>query len=713
MSLQPSETERGLWVNADGPSDGSGVHALIIGISRYDHLLDGSDPAPEAHGLGQLSASALTAYRFFMWLRSAYFLDGWPVTRARLLMSPLRAGVGTASRDELENCDAAVCGHAPEATYANCKGALESWYADMESLKASAKGRSLFMFSGHGIERRPSYQVLLPSDYLRPPGRLVNNAISTPNISDALSYLPQVPSHVLLLDACRNDIDKLRGASGSRILNDEQSIAINPLYEKGALYATASGLRAYSPKAGGLSLFGQALLEGLRNQPDPTLDEVPLELTHRGPVPTVEINRLGSYMKGRVVALIKAASASVIQIVRADFTSSDPGSPIELAEFPPQIDAPADKFTLDATRRPRRPQSTAAVPTAWFRERYQAPHKARVPPANAGRDQRINGFHAIFGAEAVTFPWIDSLKLIGLSTGETSDYQSIELLSSAQAARTSRLHRVKVTIRVRPVDPIGHALMIADRNGRRFCCVVPRDVDRRIFDLEIDVDGRDFINFAPYLASENDGPTGRIAAAWEDLRARDPLSAAAGLEASGTEEFLNQTFIAGEDALRQKLRAPLAATVAAVLLLKGNQFERMHDWARNLANWFPTLPDGVVLWTEQCRRSARGAPLDPKLLPWFVKETSHRSLPFTSVGFDLMSDLVSDIVRGRLQSDDATRRAARALSERLDRVSPFFRDTGLFCSFAGLPKGWSPKRLLGPRPSASRRRRAHNSEALE
>jgi hypothetical protein len=24
------------------------------------------------------------------------------------------------------------------------------------------------------------------------------------------------------------------------------------------------------------------------------------------------------------------------------------------------------------------------------------------------------------------------------------------------------------------------------------------------------------------------------------------------------------------------------------------QFDRMHDWARNAANWFPMIPDGVV-----------------------------------------------------------------------------------------------------------------------
>jgi hypothetical protein len=104
MPLEPKTDEPGLWVNTDCPPGTPGVYALIIGVSRYDHLTEGRDPAPEAYGLGQLSVSALTAYRFLSWLRSGYALNGWPVARVRLLMSPLRNGVGNVTADELQNC---------------------------------------------------------------------------------------------------------------------------------------------------------------------------------------------------------------------------------------------------------------------------------------------------------------------------------------------------------------------------------------------------------------------------------------------------------------------------------------------------------------------------------------------------------------------------------------------------------------------------------
>ena len=703
MPLKASEDEQGLWVNSDVPADGTGVYALLIGVSRYDHLADGKRPAPDTYGLGQLSASANTAYRFFLWLQDQYVLNGLPVARVRLLMSPIQKGVAKATDDELAGCDASVCDHALEATFANCQVALERWYADMEGLKSTAIGRSLFLFSGHGMERRQNFQVLLPSDYLRPPGQLVNNAISTPNISDALSYLPRVASHVILLDGCRNDVDKLRGVTGTRVLNDDQTSPINPLFEKAVLYATASGLKSYSPKTGGLSLFGQALLDGLRNQPEPKLDEPPMELTTRNAVSAVEINRLASYMKGRVAALIKAARENVIQVVRSEVASSDPGTPIELTELPTTPPRIVGLEPLEITRSPRRGLGLRGSSNVWLNERYQQRRVATLPPPDADRRDQINGFYAVFGSEAVTYPWLDSLSVVGISTGESFDHRDVEILSSAQALRTSSLHRIQISFRITPQDRIGHVMEIEDGAGQCFSCVLPTDIDRRTFQLEIDVDGRAFINFAAFLSPENESLAGSIAAAWELQRANDPLSAAASLMNNGTESFLNDAFRSGESALREKLRSPLAATVAAVLLLKGNQFERMHDWARNLANWFPDMPDGVVIWTEQCRRMARGRPLDPQLLAWFTRELCKRSLPFTSDGFDIASDLLRSIIRGRWPVDNETRRRARWLFYRLRRVSPYFRDTGFFCSYRYLQRKGSPHACLGPSPRLAAR----------
>jgi len=50
-----------------------------------------------------------------------------------------------------------------------------------------------------------------------------------------------------------------------------------------------------------------------------------------------------------------------------------------------------------------------------------------------------------------------------------------------------------------------------------------------------------------------------------------------------------------EDVLYYKRYNPYAAVAGALVLLKTRAYERLHDWPRNLAEWFPWLPDGAVI----------------------------------------------------------------------------------------------------------------------
>ena len=152
------------------------------------------------------------------------------------------------------------------------------------------------------------------------------------------------------------------------------------------------------------------------------------------------------------------------------------------------------------------------------------------------------------------------------------------------------------------------------------------------------------------------------------------LSAAAAVDVMKRSGFAVEV----ERMLKMKVNSPLAATVGAILLLKGNRLDLMHDWTRNLANWFPALADGVVLWTEQCRRKAGGS-LDAGQIGWFVDTLSGRSLPFTTDCFGLAVDILRDIKRGRLAADKATLEQADILDRRFDAAMPYFRDAGLFC----------------------------------
>jgi hypothetical protein len=51
-----------------------------------------------------------------------------------------------------------------------------------------------------------------------------------------------------------------------------------------------------------------------------------------------------------------------------------------------------------------------------------------------------------------------------------------------------------------------------------------------------------------------------------------------------------------------KSESPVAAALAIDFLLRSGDLDHLHDWPRNLANWFMWLPDGPVLWAETLLR---------------------------------------------------------------------------------------------------------------
>jgi hypothetical protein len=54
-----------------------------------------------------------------------------------------------------------------------------------------------------------------------------------------------------------------------------------------------------------------------------------------------------------------------------------------------------------------------------------------------------------------------------------------------------------------------------------------------------------------------------------------------------------------ERLLQMKLQNPIEATIGAYFLLKTRNFDRMHTWAKNLANWFEDISDGSIIHAWQ------------------------------------------------------------------------------------------------------------------
>lgn len=87
--------------------------------------------------------------------------------------------------------------------------------------------------------------------------------------------------------------------------------------------------------------------------------------------------------------------------------------------------------------------------------------------------------------------------------------------------------------------------------------------------------------------------------------------------------------------LQSKVADPYAAVVGAYLLLRLKRFSQMHDWGRNLADWFPLLPDGCVVWASQLMQQPAS---DQIQIRKYLLESVQRGMPVYTEGLRLLTD---------------------------------------------------------------------------
>jgi hypothetical protein len=90
-----------------------------------------------------------------------------------------------------------------------------------------------------------------------------------------------------------------------------------------------------------------------------------------------------------------------------------------------------------------------------------------------------------------------------------------------------------------------------------------------------------------------------------------------------------------ETMLREKLDDPISATIAGYFLLRAGELDRLHDWTRNLANWFEWLPDGPVI--RAWHLLSLKQPSFGEIRDSFF-EAVDRGVPFFTQGFRLLYD---------------------------------------------------------------------------
>jgi len=656
--LQKDQTSQGLWFTPAWTPKQPGTFAVVIGVSKYEYLHDDE----QSYRLGQLHVSALTAYRFFCWLGDHYRHPDFPLAKVWLLLSP--------TNKELTQMAGFPETGFRQPTFASCETAIGEWYAAMQGLDStvSERSRAIFFFSGHGLEVTQDRQILLPSDYLSPPLRNVNKALSTLNLYTGLRATP-LPQHLFFMDACRNDHEKLRemAPEGTPVLNPCPSWRVRSDIISPIIYATGPGAAAWAPDdpKQGISVFGKALLEGLE-----CVEGV--EALQADQRYWVTLRGLQDYMDPRVQTLLQEAGLRVSQPVRITYSTKTP-----ICEVPP----PAGVHSLAPSAPMASVPSLSSVllPAGW-----------RGPSDSGDWSQLWDIFHS----ESFTDRLWDA-RVFDLATLQWEDLKESTAkrpLSIKEISRTEDKHTYKIDIEMHRYSP--QWLEFADKPaGKKAACVLIGDRERYPhYSLGLDfkdAPGGPVISGLEVSLSGSDSPVLNSAAeVWRKYRN-------AQLDKSGTPG----EFELLELALREKEESPLAATVAALLLLRAWRPDLLHNWPRNLADRFPEHPDGCVIWAEQLLRTGQDKKMN-EAIDWLL-QLEHRGLPHTSEALGHAARQIKELLEFAFpepakRTDEQQRRheALQKLQGRLNRALTVFRPGGLCAVFIGPEAEVTPDLIL-------------------
>ncbi|NPU65932.1 hypothetical protein HL667_13095 [Bradyrhizobium sp. 83012] len=644
MTLIADTDTKGLWTAADKPRSGS--HALIVGVSDYPYLSGGSarERAPNSGGLGQLALSAVTAARMFDWFSKAGRVAGAPVASCRLLLAP--------SAGEMAEINRLTNGHFARPDFAVLRGAIEAWRDAIYKGRTGDENTAFFFFSGHGVEHLAS-PALLAADILDPNAagsearavaiEAVARAVKTSGIDRALFFV----------DACRNApaLAMTLNIVGDEVLKPQPYLAKSPDAVI-SLQSTRSGLQSFQVPGEDATIFGRALLEALQGAPP---EFVPYD-THGTPWRLVFAS-LESHVKNRVRELLAAHTAAKIQPVEPSGIPYDGAMIVAerapavvmvgLAPEPPEA-APPDSAPPDSEG----PGSSGGGPApeiAWTPEikldelaldsivskradtmlRRFKTFRAGIDAAPGGGGGDLLDFrtmHDILGHESVTGPFLNALSIRDAWSGARLSAQEFKL-TQGRSNEVGDSLTSWIDVEIPPGKGQVVWFGVAGMGDVSFGVAIPRDAALAMpvrLDVGFSRSGRDWAveQFSARLGE----PRGDDTASkmfwrplWE-LQRIEAFSdlAAAGLKIRGLDDLL--------DIVVRKVESPVAAAIAMSLLLRSGNLDVLKDWPRNLASWFPWLPDGSILWAETLLRRAEGRPIDPKAqeeaFSYFVKSAT-------------------------------------------------------------------------------------------
>lgn len=711
MTLTPVAGEAGHWRDPNWDGTTPGTFAIIIGCSSYPYLMGGDEVRTEtrawmkeAQRLGQLYVSALTGRKFFDWMSAEYTLDGAPPVSCRMLLSPTADELAAEPRleDNLLN-----------PTLENCRQAITQWVSDINGLGKAAReaSRLLFFFSGHGLQSTVDQQILLPSDYLGDDLRSFDHALSTQNLLHGLKTI-EVPYRYYFLDACRNDASEIRQMrpQGNQFLPVyPTSESYQEIETDAILYATTEAQRAWQPTHPdmGPTLFGRALLDGLRGTPN-------IKLNTEGNKSTVGFFALEEYMNGRIEELLAQHQSSDTQRVQ-------PGGmprPRAVAELPMMgIIHPHDAI-LPGSPPSQVGEGSPMAPMGFdglkdvveyqnfsitrsfekvfdFGELQSNPttfEYSRSVPANMQTDTWQTDFnigHELFGHETVTSIFSETLQIAALDQRRWLDTDEVRMLrvdrteipvTDNQPEQT----RYRIVLGIKDDDRTGHWLQLSGSNDGSAGVLLPRvevteHDEMAQFVLRVDVTHLrgpkvygvriNAMTAAPMAVG--DELVAQATRLWLRYQANSAGAAVTDFEGSQLEELL-----------RGKRLSPMAAIIAALVLLRAGRFDLLHNWLRNVHNWFPQYPDGAVLWAEQVMRQEKDPVSAVQQAAKALATLPERGLPMTGEGLSYAASLLDRLTPDRGIMDEATRAGFDQAKALVNEALVLFRPGGLFTSFA-------------------------------
>ena len=236
---------------------GPGVHALIVGVSRYPFLAGGETPVANPWGMGQLTSTASSADLIVEWLREASFPV--PLATCRVLLSP-------AANEALTN-------RADAATVDSFRREARSWRADAQTHRQNV---TFFYFAGHGVQRTKEDAVLCLERFRDETKPVLSEAVDLASIVGGMSPAPGrediARTQFYFIDACRvrpEDFARFEPLTTSAVFDKElagEDDRCSPIF-----FSSVSNHAAFAVPRG-QTLFSHALLTCLRGAGGDSID---------------------------------------------------------------------------------------------------------------------------------------------------------------------------------------------------------------------------------------------------------------------------------------------------------------------------------------------------------------------------------------------------------------------------------------------------------